>query len=211
MGNVTAVKHRDGSTILKGKIFEMTNPNTPAQQSQRSKFSTIQLLLVALLPIIKMTFQPLKAVHSAYNSAMSIALKAFAAAPGNGMYLAHSSIQFSNGPVAHANLEVDHASTADLTTGFASVKVDWDDNSVQPNAESSDKLFIVINYREAGYAEIIDTGVTRAAGTCTFTGMSNVQGQAFWGYTFKNVTTGKYSSASFIAGLEPDKNSYPMT
>lgn len=43
--NITAVSSPDGKTILKGKITQMTNPNSEAQQITRSRFALISSIV----------------------------------------------------------------------------------------------------------------------------------------------------------------------
>lgn len=65
--NLTVVQAKDGDAIVKGKIVQMTNPNTEGQQDQRSRFNIARSAASALLAFLNLFFKPSSVMRSSYN------------------------------------------------------------------------------------------------------------------------------------------------
>lgn len=73
-GNTTAVNYVDNQIIIKSKISNPTNPNTPAQRLRRTIFRALQELASTALPLIQEYFAPTANNRSPYSSMMRAAL-----------------------------------------------------------------------------------------------------------------------------------------
>ena len=152
-----------GIDYLRIKPSSVANPRTEGQMDQRSRFSTALQFLQPMLDFIKIGYKNYAIKMSAFNSAMSNILK-------NAVTGAYP--DFS---IDYANALISRGSLAGVLNGAANSSVagaidfTWDDNSIESNAQATDKAMILAYNQSKDKAVFVTAGATRSAGTQTLT------------------------------------------
>ena len=152
-----------GIDYLRIKPSSVANPRTEGQMDQRSRFSTALQFLQPMLDFIKIGYKNYAIKMSAFNSAMSNILK-------NAVTGA-----YPNFSIDYANALISRGSLAGVLNGAANSSVagaidfTWDDNSIESNAQATDKAMILAYNQSKDKAVFVTAGATRSAGTQTLT------------------------------------------
>src|SRR5699024_4675156 len=114
------------------------NPNTDAQQTQRTKFSLVVEFLTKIKPVVNIGFKIYKKHQTNYNSATSYNLKK----PVSGQ--AHDvKIDFEAVMVTRGTLMLAYGSSAKSDVPNQ-VKITWADNSGIGSAKPDDQALLVL-------------------------------------------------------------------
>jgi len=152
-----------GIDYLRIKPSSVANPRTEGQMDQRSRFSTALQFLQPMLDFIKIGYKNYAIKMSAFNSAMSNILK-------NAVTGAYP--DFS---IDYANALISRGSLAGVLNGAANSSVagaidfTWDDNSIESNAQATDKAMILAYNESKDKAVFVTAGAARSAGNQTLT------------------------------------------
>lgn len=173
-GNTTAVSYVDNQTIIKSKISDPTNPNTPAQQLRRSIFSGIQLFCKAALPHIQQFFMPTAINRSPYSSAMRAGLLGYqgAASYDPNDFSLEPAKQISNGNLQPVELFLDDSSVEvkSSTANFDLVEfsLEWEDDNWWPTSGETDLVELIVVQPTGNYYRKASGSHNRSAGEGSF-------------------------------------------
>jgi hypothetical protein len=117
---------------------QVSNPNTPAQQTQREKFSLITGFLRKIRPVIDAGFITGEKHMTRYNSATSYNIKAAVAGTAPDVEIDFEAVMVSRGTLVPAL----DASVASESPG--EVTFNWTDNSSVGTARSDDQALLVL-------------------------------------------------------------------
>lgn len=168
-GNVTATAGPEGSTILKSRIRQTTNPNTLLQQAQRTIFRELQHVGSSVNSFLKERFTPFRPAHSPYNSFLSAAIKKARTMATYSLIECLKLVQYVNGGLYKVPFTV--LAGASYNVGAASVEADieWSYQAGSPNQDGTDKLFAITYEPSTGNSNVIDCNKTRSVGSATLT------------------------------------------
>ena len=161
-GNVTATSGPEGSTILKSRIRQTTNPNTLLQQAQRTKFRDLQSVGSSINSFLRERFNRLKPAQSPYNSFVSRALAVAIAMATYSKIECLKLVQFVNGGLYKVDFIVTPSPTYNAGTGQVEAALSWAYQSGSPNQDGTDKLYIFTFEPTTGNSNVISTSLTRA-------------------------------------------------
>jgi len=167
IGNVVGSSWK-GIPVLKTKPLSVANPDTPAQQTQRGKFSHVQQAASALLvEIIQGFWNQYASGQSGYNLFVSRNIDAF---DKNGLDDATA----FNGTIGNIT-------PAPITSVVASdpadtVDVDWTNNAGEGTAQATDLAIIIVynDTQDTWYSDV--TAVQRSAETHQVSGVVQTAG-----------------------------------
>lgn len=169
-GNTTAVNWVDNQTIIKSKISNPTNPNTPAQQLRRSIFQSLQAFASSALPLIQERFSPTAANRSPYSSAMRAMLLEYT---GVSQYSPQVFADVKPAPITNGPLQPIIYGLSDLTveqTGTSGpfdelvLTLEFSSQVWWPNSSSEDQVSLALINPDANYFEVQNSTVERNAG-----------------------------------------------
>jgi len=188
-----------GIDYLRIKPSSVANPRTEGQMDQRSRFSTALQFLQPMLDFIKIGYKNYAIKMSAFNSAMSNILK-------NAITGAYP--DFS---IDYANALISRGSLAGVLNGAANSSVagaidfTWDDNSIESNAQATDKAMILAYNQSKNKAVFVTAGAARSVGTQTLTVPNDFSGDtaecfiAFISADSLSVANSKYLGSVTVA------------
>lgn len=202
MANMTFVGIQDGGVIAKGKIVNMTNPNSPGQQQTRFIFKLLVAQFRAMKALLNEINKPSTARRSPFNQYMA----------NNIAYLKEQLGEANpselNGAVLtlkeqlgedseRVSTYVRSASTAQPTfsSGLADLEIIWDKTDENPNAVQSDFLQIAMYNNADEFYTIEDTATPRSDESFQLNIARPSKGYNFYYAYFKSAAGGLYSSA----------------
>lgn len=183
-----------GIATIRGYNSNVTNPNTPAQQEQRAKFSMMVAFLRPFLSLLNVGFG-LKAIkQTAFNAAMKYNM----ANAITGVYPAIS-VNYSKVLLGEGNLP---AALNPAAVSVLANKIDfsWDDNSGDSGAGPLDKTVLSVYHPVLKKAISIVGETTRTAGTQTVTvpeAWSGADVQTYIGF----INADEVSNIEFLAAI----------
>jgi hypothetical protein len=198
VGNVVGGSWK-GIDYLRILPASVANPRTPAQMDQRSKFITVINFLQPIKDFIRVGFKNYAVKMTQFNSAMSYNVKNAIA----GTYPDYT-IDYPNALVSRGGLAPALNGAASSTVAGL-VSFEWDDNSGDGNAESSDKALLVVYNPAKNEAVFILDGANRITGVQEVTIPDNYSGDtvhAYIGFISEDgvsVSNSKYVGAVQIA------------
>lgn len=161
MENMTAVKAKDGDTIIKGKITQMTNPNSTGQQFNRTRFTEVITIAKEMGKYWKDTFSRLKPTRSEYNERtadyMDIArtIDPFVQATLIGQ------MNFTKGSLFPLTPVLNVGTSEDNLDGTWNVVIDWAFDSGNDAEEGSDLVFALLFNPTTNFITSTENGITR--------------------------------------------------
>lgn len=202
LGNTVASPGPGGITYLRAKPLEVNQPNSPAQQKQKTRFSLVQSLAAIMLVFIRSSFKKLKPTHSEYNSFMSINTKALSDWDDTSSTDPYTLMATTRGSLAQSNATMSAANPPVLDTGVLTFDYlsDYDENDENLNPE--DELMFVCVAPESGAIRTGACGVQRSEVN------AEVNINVFQGVTsyvaiyFRSPLDGSVSSSKFAVKLD---------
>ena len=151
-----------GIAYMRSQPVSVANPNTPGQQAQREKFSTVVELAVKYLNgIVKPLNDRFAVRQSGFNLFVSRNIHAF---DNNGDFLPGTGLEIARGNLLlPANLAVSG------TNASTSVDITWDDNSGGSTVRQSDLLYAICINDTKSESAILSIPVARSVETATIT------------------------------------------
>lgn len=143
---MTFVKAADGDMIAKGKIQEMTNPNTAAQQAVRNPFTYYSQAGSALLAFLNEFFEKPGPMQSPYNGFVSASLKEqLQNEPDDYSDVDYSrSIVPTDGPLYNANIIVtDPTAVTNVDGSTTQIGLSWNYDAGSEIQNGADKLYFL--------------------------------------------------------------------
>jgi hypothetical protein len=195
VGNVVGAKWK-GIDTMKIKPSKVSNPKTPGQLDQRTRFSTTLGFLKPITDFLKVGFRHYAKRMSAFNAAMSYNLQNAI----TGSYPNYS-IDYSEALVSRGTL-TPGADGAVSSTTAGTVTVTWSDNSGNGSALSSDKSMIIVYNPTRGEAVSLMTGPQRSVETASVTVPDDYTGETVYVYlTFINAEGSKVSNSIYCSSV----------
>ncbi len=191
---MTAVKAADGDMILKGKIQEMTNPNTTAQQAVRNPFTYYAQAGSKLLAFINQFFEKPGPMQSPYNGFVSASLKEeLQEQEGTDTEVEYSQrIVPTNGPLYDAGINCPTPGTPATVDGSTTeVDLQWNYDAQSQIQDGTDELhYLKFN----GDTQDWETGTlteVRADGSAAIVPSIPASGWVLYVFFFVSVSTGE--------------------
>jgi len=178
---------------MRAKATSVTNPQTPAQMTQRAKFSTVIKFLQTLTPFLRVGFKNQAIGMSAFNVAMSLNLQNAITGVYPTFAIDFEKVILSQGSLAGA-LNPSITSTIEGV-----LNVTWDNNSTEPGASPDDKVMLVAFNPTRQLAVTVVGGSTRISGSHTLTLPDNFVGEAVECYiSFQNASQSDVSDSQYV-------------
>ncbi|MCP4120894.1 MAG: hypothetical protein GY751_03995 [Bacteroidetes bacterium] len=160
--NMTVTQARDGDAIVKGKITQMTNPNTEAQQGVRTVFSGTLELAKTLLPFIRQYFKPANVNRSAFNEFISWNCDVAKLEKDSGVKKDNEDKYYTHGSLYQAGIAHDAGSSVDNGDGTQQIAFSWNYDADSEIQEGTDVLKVLLVNAQTLDWKIVDGGATRA-------------------------------------------------
>ncbi|MBQ6667360.1 MAG: hypothetical protein IJM65_04510 [Bacteroidales bacterium] len=163
------------------------------ETEQQCRFAVVSEFLLPLLPVIREGFKNYGIRRmSAYNAAMSHALKNAVTGDYPEYRIDYSKVLLAKGPLATA---------AEAAVGLeeGSIHVNWADNSSVSGCEAGDQAWLILLNR-AKRCYITDTAHTRQSGNVTCAVPSDWFGDTVQAFLFFRSADGKKRSNSVFVG-----------
>lgn len=217
MANMTFVGIENGGVIAKGKIVNMTNPNTYGQSSTRWVFA----FLVAQFKVMKSILDILNPSNvprvSPFNKFMSnnvTSLKEQITEQGTQIEYtdANQAVLTLKEQLGEPSGNVDSNVLTEVTTQptftgvNATVDIEWDPQTSNPNAVQGDKLVIIVFNAAMGYYKTDQPGLVRSDGTGSIGIERPLLGYNVYYYTWKSATEDVYSDSFGILAVPATGN-----
>lgn len=150
-----------GIPYIRGLAPNITDPQTPAQMAQRARMAFVVGFLKPSLAFLRVGYRAFANGQSAFNAATSyVSQNAVTGTSPN------YSIDYANALVSRGSLTGVEGGTASENTG--NIVVSWTDNSDEGFALSDDEaLILMYNPTKAESKVVLESGVTRSAGTAS--------------------------------------------
>lgn len=202
--NLTVTKYHDGDSIVKGKITEMTNPNTTEQQFTRTRFKAVVAAARSAYLPPRGLFIRNKPLIVLWNGMVS-----------RGMELALQTDPYvdtdfrrdfdfwagSNYPVA-PTIDVPNIDSSDPQV--TNVPVLWSFNASNPSEVGTDLIYAFFINSIEDSAGIIDTNNSRADESAAFDIPRPNQGTNFFKIYAVSIATGETSSQATLGYVSTD-------
>jgi hypothetical protein len=196
VGNVVGGSWK-GIDYLRILPASVANPRTPAQMDQRSKFITVINFLQPIKDFIRVGFKNYAVKMTQFNSAMSYNVKNAI----TGEYPDYT-IDYTKALVSRGGLAPALNGTASSTVAGL-VSFEWDDNSGDGNAQSSDKALLVVHNPAKNEAVFILDGVNRVTGVQEVTVPDNYSGDTVHAYIgFISEDGASVSNSKYVGAVQ---------
>ncbi len=204
---MTAVKAADGDMILKGKIQEMTNPNTAAQQAVRSPFAYFSQLGSLLLPHLNLFFEKPGPMQSPYNGFVAKSVKEqLQTGPSdaddeemsrNGVY--------TDGHLYNPDIKVpDPSAVTNINGGTPTIFINWNYDAGSAIQNAFDQLwFLELNWKTSDWRNA-NIGEIRAGQQTTFAPVVPADGGNLYVFYFVGQNTDKTHLAQPLFQVNAD-------
>ncbi len=163
VGNVVGANWK-GIDYIRSKPLSVKNPRTEKQVNQRTKFDIVLKFLQPNLEFIKIGYKNYTNKRSQFNSAMSYILNNAMAGTSPLDY----AIDYPLALLSRGSLATALNPTFDVATP-GQVEFNWVDNSVEQNANATDKSMLVVFNSIKGQSIFTTAGPDRSTGTGTVT------------------------------------------
>jgi hypothetical protein len=181
----------NGIDYMRSRPTKVRNPNTPAQQAQRMKFSMITGLMRHARPFVNAGFMTRSRKLTPRNAATSHNLKNAIAGTYPDLSIDYPSVLLSRGDL----LGLDDAAVA--SDVVCELSITWTDNSGVGGSQVDDRLMAFVYNEEADRAlNFVDSGVQRVDGAWTLSVPANWAGQTVQVYLGLLSPTGSSPDAS---------------
>lgn len=183
-----------GIAYMRSLPVSVANPKTDAQLTQRQKFSVTMHFLKPLSQFLKTGFKAYEVKMTGINAAMSYNIK-------NALTGTYPSIavDYPNALVARGTLAPALNQVASSTVA-GTVKFDWEDNTGEIGASSTNKTLLVIYNPSQNQAVTVNELAERGDGTQTVTVPDSFSGDLVQCYIAFITADGQTVSNSAFAG-----------
>ncbi len=148
-----------GIDYIRIKPSSVANPRTVGQVNQRNKFTVTLEFIQAVKPFIQKGYKFLAVKKTAFNAAMSYVLN-----NAIGGIEPNFNVDYANALVSRGGLSSALNPTTDLTTA-GEVTFNWDDNSAEGNANTTDKAMLLVYNPSKKESMSLTDGADRTAGS----------------------------------------------
>ncbi len=162
IGGVTFTVQR-GQTIAKSKPISVGNPNTTAQQTQRSRFSDASNFAKNISNFLQRYHKPTSNRYSPRNSFMNSMLKLGGSNVFTPANTAPLPILYANGPLSLPAFTHDVAPLYNGTNDQLSLEITWPTTLIGQDA-TDDQLYLFLINVTTGTVATIGTGEERGTG-----------------------------------------------
>lgn len=183
-----------GIATIRAYVANVTNPNTPAQLEQRSKFKLIIEFLRPLTAFLRVGYKSLATQKTAFNAAAKYNL----ANALTGTY-PDFTINYPEVKVSRGNLPGPSGYTATSTVP-TEINFAWTDNSWEQGSAAEDKAMLVVYDPARGMSVNITGGGQRDAGSQVITLPEAFSGDLVQCYLAFGDPTGAVCSDSQFVG-----------
>jgi len=184
-----------GISVLRVLPAKIANPKTDKQLTQRQKWAVTMHFLQPLSQFLELGFRSYAVGMTGINAAMQYNIKN--ALTGSWPNIA---IDYPNALVAKGNLAGALNAVASSTVA-GTVKFDWDDNSGEIGASSTDKTLLVIYNPSQNQAVTVNELAERADGTQTVTVPDSFSGDLVQCYMAFIAEDGTVSNSAFAGAV----------
>jgi len=199
VGNVVGGNWK-GIDYMRVKPASVANPQTEGQVDQRTKFSTVLQFLQPLRGFLKVGFRGYAIKMTEFNSAMSYNVKNAII----GEYPDYV-IDYENALISRGGLTGALNPTVN-SPGAGQVLFNWADNSLDGNANATDKAMVLVYNPARNEAVYVTNGSARNTGTHTLTVPDQYSGDTVYAFIAfisedgKSVSNSKYVGEVVVAG-----------
>jgi hypothetical protein len=185
-----------GIDYMRSLAASITNPNTPAQQEQRAKFTLMIAFLRSLTAFLRVGFRSSALKMSAFNAAMAYNVKNAIKGIFPAYEIDYTKVLLAHGPRAGA-LNPTAASTVAGKVDFT-----WEDNSEELNAMADDKVYVVIHDPLTKHSVSVIGPATRQTEADTITLPDILSGKEVYCYIgFTNDNESEVSDSAYVAKI----------
>ncbi|NLO03313.1 MAG: hypothetical protein GX126_13515 [Bacteroidales bacterium] len=196
VGNVVGGSWK-GIDYLRILPVSVANPRTPAQMDQRSKILTVINFLEPIKDFIRVGFKNYAVKMTQFNSAMSYNVKNAITGEYPDYTIDYTKALVSCGGLAPALNGIVSSTVAGL------VSFEWDDNSGDGNAQSTDKALLVVYNPAKNEAVTILDGANRVTGVPEVTVPNNYSGDTVQAYIgFISEDGASVANSKFVGAVQ---------
>lgn len=189
-----------GIDYMRVRAASISNPQTPGQVGQRTKFSTVLQFLQPVKGFIKVGFRNYAIKMTEFNSAMSYNVQNAIIGDGTDFIIDFEAVLLSRGGLTAA---LNPAATSEVA---GSVKFTWVDNSVDGNAKPTDRAMVLVYNPTRNEAIFVTDGSARSAGLHTLTVPNQYSGDTVQAYiAFISADGKEVSNSRYIGSVEVAK------
>ena len=193
-GSIANVTFSSWKTInYAKKKIEKNTSNSELQVIQRTKFALTLSVLKPITELLRVGWKLYAKKRTAFNAAMSHALKYAISGTGSEMVIDHSKIKVASGTLTGAENGV-------VAIEDSNIVIYWYDNSGINSAKPTDKSLIAVMNTDNGEAITLTAGAERATGTQTLALPANWSGDCAATYLAFISDDGKEVSDSVYLG-----------
>lgn len=186
----------NGIDYMRSRASHITQPNTPAQQEQRARFSLVGKFLRPLIPLLRVSYKGMAVKKSAFNAAMAYTLENAV----TGVYPAFE-IDYTKVLVCQGNL-LGAENAAAVSTTAGKIDFSWDNNSTNFGANANDKVVLVVYHPILKKCTAVIGSATRTQGTQSLTLPDSFSGQEVQTYLgFCSADESEFSNGEFLAAV----------
>ena len=185
-----------GIDYMRSIPASVTQPNSPAQLDQRSKFTTVIEFLKPLTSLLRIGFKNQAVKMTEFNAAMAYNLRNAI----SGIYPAYA-IDYANALISEGTLPEALNPTA-VSAVAGKIAFTWGDNSSDGSAKGDDKVILVVYNPVKKKAVNVLGGNTRTSGSQVITLPASFSGDEVQCYiAFQNANQSVMSNSQFVIGL----------
>ena len=208
MANMTFVGIQDGAVIAKGKIVNMTNPNTEGQQATRNVFTLLVAAFKVMKPVLNYLNIPSTARRSPFNQFMANNIAPLKEQLGdsdfseeNQMILALKEQLGDDSTTPVAEVTSVNTTQPTFTAGVAELDVEWVNNTDNPNALGTDELWFLEYDAGDQYYNLTNSGGTRADEAYQMEIRRPSKGYKVYYFYWKRAASASYSACYGIVAV----------
>lgn len=199
--NLTAVQSKDGDVILKGKITQMTNPNTEGQQFTRTRFGQVVTAVAAIHNTGKPQFKRNSPHVSLYSSQVSGFMTTALTLDPFTIDDLFVNTDFTKGDLYSLSASVNVGGSQDNGDGTWDVEIEWPYDPESLSQDGTDLVFLFwVNTDKYDY-NLIDLNQVRSDGSATPTIAVPSAGNTYLVCYARNESDTEWSTAKAIGKL----------
>lgn len=191
VGNVVGASWK-GIDYIRSLPSSVSNPRTPGQVKQRTKFSMVQSFLTSMIPVIRIGFKNYASKQSAFNAATSYNVLNGVIGEGSDLELDYPNLLISRGSLVSAP-------SPSVSLNLNDIIVEWD-NSISGNASRTDDVILLIHNKTKGESKYDINMFIRSTGEASTAIPANWNGDTLECYFVFVSEDGKQVSNSVYAG-----------
>lgn len=198
VGTVVGTSWR-GKDIMRSLPKKTNRTATEIQQLQRDKFTFVSEFLTPMSPVLTKYFGSGSGEQTRRNQAMSYHMKEAVSYTEPDFEILYNKVQISKGDL----LGVQNATVASPTV--SEVVFNWEDNSGQGSAKTTDRLIVVLYAPESGLYHLLLDAATRNERNVTLTLPDYLSGQVLQSWiTFASADDKSYATSIYMgeAGVQ---------